>query len=131
MEDIYTAGLRVHSSLGLTTADHAFSFYDDQGNGYVPVAGDRIIVDEMVITQGSSAAVITIYFDYTAAGSYSASTGEEVFLGTLIANSTIVYPNCASRASNRIATQAPALRGKLSGSSTNMMVQVNARIVRS
>lgn len=131
MDDLYSAGLRVHSYLALTGSDQAFSFYDDQGAAYTLAKGDRIVVDELVVTQGSGVVSVTIYFDYTAAGSYTASSGEEVYVGTLPANFTAVFPNCASRASNRIATQAPALRAILGSTSTGATATVNARILRS
>lgn len=129
---IYPAGLRLHAFLGnIGASDTAFSFFDDQGFAYTPVAGDRIIVDEMTITQGATSVSYTVYFDYTNAGSYAATTGEELYVGTPAVGQVVLFPHGTPRAGSINAAHAVKLRAVMGGSSVGASIMVNARRIQS
>lgn len=132
MDETYSGGKRIHGFLGnIAATDTAFSWFDDDGNAYTLLNGDRVVVDEMVVTVGASSTSFTIYFDYAGSSTYAANTGEELYLGTPAVGQVVVYPHGRPRAGKRKMAGTVALRAIMGGSSAGSSILVNARVIQS
>jgi hypothetical protein len=90
----FVFGNFVQSVLELTTtADTAFTLRDANQN---PISmslyvGYRIVVDSLIVTNGATAQVLTIYIDKNGNGTYDA--GEELIIFDLAANQVASVPH--------------------------------------
>lgn len=129
---IYAPGKRLHAFLGnISTADTAFSWFDDDGNAYSLLNGDRIVIDELIITCGAASTNFTVYFDYAGTGAYVATTGEEVYFGSPPIGGIVTFPRSTPRAGKRKMNGTVALRAVMGATSAGSSILVNARVIQS
>lgn len=131
MEQVYPAGIRVHGYLADPgTSPVAFSWFDDNGNAYTLQKGDRLVVDELAVTQGSVKSNLTVFFDNSNNQTYSANTGQELYNGDPTIGETVIYPHGSPRAGNRLPTAVVNLYAFSAGSTSLTTFMCNARIIK-
>lgn len=87
-----TAGKYVRGFLGSDTlnVDTAIPLLDANGATVTLGAKDRLVILELLLTNGATASVVTVYSDANGSSTYNA--GEEFLVANLAANEAINFP---------------------------------------
>lgn len=99
-DELYPAGIRVHGYYPGGGPGEVI-WVDDNLNVYNLVKGDRIIVDEMLVTGGFGLEFFDIFFDSTGTGNYVPNTGQELWRGYIATGGAAHYPHKVPRAGPR------------------------------
>lgn len=139
MSELYPNGQRISAFM----ADQGFSqgayfafFYDD-GTPYVYKVGDRIVIDEMQITQGDTQTNIAVFWDTDGSGEFGNVYGNEVYSGQPNTGVAFTYPSGCPRISPPFTAfvfmHVTSIHGKLfyqsGGASPGFGCNVTARVL--
>lgn len=111
--------------------DTAIPLFDENGVATTLAAGERPIIYESLISNGATAAKVTIYADTNGGATYDA--GEELIVANLAINAYAAMPNgdgyIAGRQSNGAAVN--KLRAVASANSVGTVITLVGQIIKS
>lgn len=127
------AGIWVRGYLQSDTlnADAAVPLVDANGVAITLGKGQRFILEECLLSNGATAAAITVYSDANGGGTYNA--GEELVSAILPVNGVAMFPNAGSVVFGRISDGANngKIRAVASAASVGTRINLIGRIINS
>lgn len=132
MNSLFAAGTYVRGYLAsddISTAT-AIALFDADGIAYVQPVNTRLIIDNVVISNGLTASTVTIFADTNGNGTLDA--GEELFSASLAINGFSSLGNDGAVASRRLGTSSKnKLFAVASAASVKTRINLVGRVINS